>query len=205
MSKSAREAVPITQDALSPEPARPRLATVDLSNDVLPLSSERLFLRALNQNDAPRIALLADEVRIAHNLGPGFPSPYRLADAEAFLADPHGLGIELRDTGELIGVIGPGPQPEFAGVLTLGYWLGVDYWGQGLASEALELLTNELRRQGTYRRLEASVYSWNPASARVLEKAGYQLEGRRVQRVQVGEQIGDELLFGLVLQAQPAT
>lgn len=172
---------------------------MELGGAELPLLSDRLRLRKLVAADAAPIAALADDPRIAANLSPGFPSPYRLSDAESFLAGrPNVLAIELRDRSELIGVIGQGPQTEFAGVLNLGYWLGVAYWGQGLASEALQRLTTELRRQEIYRRLEASVYSWNPASVRVLEKAGFRPEGRRVDRALVAGQVGDELLFGLV-------
>lgn len=173
---------------------------MDLQVGTLPLLTSRLRLRPLHEGDAGRIAELANDPQIATNLSATFPSPYRLEDAISFLAaDPNALGIELRDTVELIGVIGQGPEVEFPGVLGLGYWLGTRYWGQGLATEALLELIEQLRTNGTYRRLEASVYSWNPASARVLEKAGFQLEGRRRDRAEIAGLIGDELVFGLVL------
>ena len=47
-------------------------------------------------------------------------------------------------------------------------------------------------------RLEAGVFSWNPASARVLEKCGYTLEGRARAALIKDGRVGDRLLYGLI-------
>lgn len=165
-----------------------------------PLATARLVLRDLTTADAPRIAALADDVRIARNLGPAFPVPYTLADAEAFLSTrPASLGVTLRD-GEaqrLIGVIGEATAPaETPGVLRFGYWFGVDYWGKGYATEAVRRYVAAVEALPTRRRIEASVFSWNPASARVLEKAGFELEARLKDQVSIRGETCDELVFG---------
>jgi len=62
----------------------------------------------------------------------------------------------------------------------LGYWLAEPYWGKGIMSNAVrEFSTFALKNFGLIR-LHAEPYAFNLASARVLEKAGYVLEGRQV-------------------------
>lgn len=91
----------------------------------LPIATERLILRERAGTDARALARLANDGRISRNLGPMFPYPYTLADAEAFLAMPADtFAIQLASgTGELIGMIGSiGPAARF-GVVRFGYWL----------------------------------------------------------------------------------
>ena len=80
----------------------------------------------------------------------------------------------------------------------VGYWLGEPFWGRGIASEALRAITEYAFSTFDVCRLEAGVYGWNPASARVLEKAGYTLEGRARQAVIKDGHLTDRLLYGLV-------
>lgn len=80
--------------------------------------------------------------------------------------------IELN--GELVGGVGIRPrQGEAAGVADFGYWLGRDYWGRGLATEASRVLANHAFGRRGLRRLEAHVFAPNLASVRVLEKCGF--------------------------------
>jgi RimJ/RimL family protein N-acetyltransferase len=65
----------------------------------------------------------------------------------------------------------------------VGYWVGRDFWGQGIASRALELFLKEV----TIRPLHAYVATSNSASLRVLQKCGFV-----VQRVEVSP--GDDRL-----------
>lgn len=58
----------------------------------------------------------------------------------------------------------------------LGYWLGRAYWGRGIASEAVKLLSAYALRERGLRRLEAYVFAPNVVSARVLEKCGFTRE-----------------------------
>ena len=55
----------------------------------------------------------------------------------------------------------------------VGYWLGEDYWGRGITSEAVALLVDYVFRETGIIRLFASVYEYNPASMKVLEKVGF--------------------------------
>ena len=54
----------------------------------------------------------------------------------------------------------------------LGYWIGREFWGRGVASQALALLMDEM----STRPLHAHVVKHNVGSIRVLEKCGFRLD-----------------------------
>jgi [ribosomal protein S5]-alanine N-acetyltransferase len=133
-----------------------------------------------------------------------FPHPYTQADAEAWVAlasaddPPKHFVIEDAD-GAFAGAVGIMPQGgEHAGCAIFGYWLGRCFWGRGLATDAARTLAAyALSGARGLRRLEATVFAPNSASARVLEKAGFHLEGRRrAVYVQRDGSVCDGLLYG---------
>lgn len=136
----------------------------------------RLLLRPGFPEDAPALAAaLADEA-IARNLA-SVPWPYRVRDAEAFLASPRDpilpslLVFERTETSpQLVGACGLGRRPS--GNVEMGYWIARSQWGRGFATEACEALIDMARMLGLAQ-LEGSHFTDNPASARVLEKLGF--------------------------------
>ena len=84
----------------------------------------------------------------------------------------------------------------------IGYWLGEPFWGRGIATTALKETTAYAFAHFEIERLQAHVFEWNPASARVLEKAGYTLEGRQRRHVFKDGRIGDALLYARLRAAQ---
>jgi RimJ/RimL family protein N-acetyltransferase len=154
------------------------------------LETERLVLRAPRLEDMERIAMLANERRIAENTA-SIPHPYTLKDAEAFLAGANRSDAEttfattLAD-GTLIGACGlelregpgaAGTTPE------LGIWLGVPYWGRGFATEAVRALIDHAFEDLELEALQAGARVTNPASRRVLEKCGFQWTGVGLYRI----------------------
>ena len=112
-----------------------------------------------------------------------FPHPYTIGDAEQWVAhavtQTAGTYLVIEVDGALAGGLGIEPlDSEREGVAMFGYWLGRSYWGRGIATEAAALLADYALTEGGLRRLEASVFVQNLASARVLEKCGFALEGR---------------------------
>ena len=140
------------------------------------LETARLKLRAPRCEDAKAIAALANELRVAVNTA-RIPHPYRLADAEDFIAaansrDGEASFIVMRD-GRLIGGCGIDPREEGP---ELGYWFGVPFWGRGYATEAARaLLRHAFETLGCHRVL-ATCQPENPASWRVMEKLGMRRE-----------------------------
>ena len=161
-------------------------------------------LRAFRISDAPALALHANNRKIWRNLRNLLPRPYTLGSAEAWIeqmsvSDPlrHGFVIDI--DGALAGAMGYTLEDDVhTGDATIGYWLGEPYWGRGIATEAVRLLTDHAFRTHKLRRAEARVYAWNPASVRVLEKAGYVLEGRLRNAVEKDGEVTDELVYGYV-------
>ena len=140
----------------------------------------RLLLRPGFPEDAPALATAMSDAAIARNLAV-VPWPYSLRDAEAFLASPRdpilpSLLIFERGAGapQLVGSCGLGRRPS--GAVEMGYWIARSLWGRGLATEACTALIDIARTLGLAR-LEASHFVDNPASARVLEKLGFESTG----------------------------
>lgn len=86
--------------------------------------------------------------------------------------------IRKRDTDEAIGAIGMLVRYGWESHKDeIGYWLSESYWGRGWVTDAVKTLVNYAFEQRGLIRVEARVFSFNKASAKVLEKAGFDLEG----------------------------
>lgn len=84
--------------------------------------------------------------------------------------------IEYR--GEFVGGIGITPQTGWKSHLAeIGFWVGEEYWGKGITSEALRTMSDLVFSTMKYKKLFAPVLGPNKASIRVLEKCEYNLEG----------------------------
>jgi len=129
--------------------------------------------------------------------------PYTDADARNYLESVVGIRPETSFTIEVdeeaIGGIGFTVQPDVAHrSAEIGYWLGEKFWGRGIATEALKAVTEYAFANYDLCRLYAHVFDWNPASARVLEKAGYRFEGRLKKSVTKNGQTIDQLIYAMV-------
>jgi RimJ/RimL family protein N-acetyltransferase len=147
------------------------------------IAAERLTLRAPRRDDAKAMAQLANDRRIAENTT-RIPHPYRLADAEAFIAQANKegeLAFLITREDEPIGACGlvqlDGPAPD------LGYWIGAPYWGNGYATEAARALIDYAFAELGHEALQAGARVTNPASRRVLEKCGFQWTGVGLYRI----------------------
>ncbi|HYD86287.1 MAG TPA: GNAT family N-acetyltransferase [Vitreimonas sp.] len=145
--------------------------------DVRTIETERLALRGLRMSDAPRVAELCGDPGVARMILRA-PLPYLPVAAEGWimtlaarkpLAEEFVFAVERG--GEMIGCIGAHKSGE---AFEVGYWFGRAYWGRGFASETLAGFMAGARSLG---RLEAGHFVDNPASGRVLEKAGFVYTG----------------------------
>jgi len=76
--------------------------------------------------------------------------------------------------------------------------VGEPFWGRGIATRAVRALTEWVFATTPVVRIYAHVFEWNPASARVLEKVGFELEGRMRRSVMKEGKIIDQLMYALV-------
>jgi len=118
-------------------------------------------------------------------------------DREAFdahwrrlLADDSLVKRTIVDAGAVAGNIGCWEQD---GRLLVGYWVGREFWGRGLATAALAQLVAEIRE----RPLHAWVVSSNVGSIRVLEKCGFVEVERHAERNEDSAELIEEILYRL--------
>jgi RimJ/RimL family protein N-acetyltransferase len=166
------------------------------------VNGELCRLRPYRSGDASAICAVADDFEVVRWMTRRFPHPYALRDAEEWIAFAMAdarkqiLAIEVDDA--IAGGIAVVPlEGERTGTALFGYWLGRAYWGRGIATEAARMLSDFALQSGDLRRLEATVFAPNVASAKVLEKCGFTLEGRSAQLYlnRCGT-VCDGLLFG---------
>ena len=160
-----------------------------------------------DRTHAPAIQRLADYPEIA-TMTP-IPHPYPPGEAVRFIeryvlpgrADGTYFGFVMVDADQVVGHIGLKHMDRERGEAEVGYWVGRPYWGRGYASRAVrEIVTFAFEELGL-RRLYAHVLAHNPASGRVLEKAGFERVDLPPEAIPdacaaKGETLGYELVAG---------
>lgn len=134
-------------------------------------------LRQFRSEDARRVCRLAGDWAVATTTAL-IPHPYPEAAAVDWIASHDSLRREgksypyavVRDDGHLIGCISFQPDPS--NLDSIGYWVGVPYWGQGYASAAAGALLEVAFLHCARDSLSATHLKSNPASGRVLQKCG---------------------------------
>ena len=162
----------------------------------LTLSTVRSWL----ESDVPALARHANNRNVSIHLRDRFPFPYEIEHARKFLDwlmeqdRPTVWAIEV--AGEACGGIGIDQKTDVERISAeIGYWIGESCWNRGIVTEALKAVTAEVFRQFDVRRLYALPFADNPASIRVLEKAGYVVEGRLRQSAIKDGKVRDQLLY----------
>ena len=150
--------------------------------DVIQIETKRLKLRSLRMSDAARVAQLCGDPGVATMIA-RTPLPYLEIAAEGWImtlnakraGDEFVFAAELPGDG-LIGVVGAHQHGAFDSNdgFEIGYWFGRPYWGKGFASETLTGFLLEAKKLG---QLLAGHFVDNPASGRVLQKAGFAYTG----------------------------
>ncbi len=160
-------------------------------------------VRSLRPNDAYSLARYANNRNVSRNLRDAFPYPYTTLDAQEWLARALERWPEsnwaIASPDLLIGGIGlTFGSDVHRRSAEIGYWLGEPLWGRGIATAAVIAVTEYAFAQHDLVRLHAGVFEWNPASARVLEKAGYVFEGRLRKSVTKDGETIDQLLYARI-------
>jgi len=161
------------------------------------------MIRNWQKEDAPSLTKYANNKKIWQNLRDAFPHPYYLEDAEKFIAmtlqqKPTTVFAIASATEEAIGGIGLTIGTDVHRYTAeLGYWLAEPFWGKGIMTEAIKQFTTYAFENFKLHRIYAEMYTSNLASARVLEKAGYKLEGKLRASAFKDGVILDQLLYAI--------
>ncbi|QJX47776.1 GNAT family N-acetyltransferase [Hymenobacter taeanensis] len=159
-------------------------------------------LRAWSPDDLPSLVRNANNPAIAGFMNDQFPHPYTKETGRNFIAmasqeSPlHIFAIEVE--GEAVGGIGIHPRTNIERKnAEMGYWLGEPFWGRGIITEAVKQLVAYGFQTFDINRIFARPFGTNLASQRVLEKAGFKLEGRFEKTfIKNGEYL-DELVYAV--------
>ncbi len=171
------------------------------------LRTERLHLRPYRMEDAPAVQHLAGHRQVFETTL-RIPHPYELSMAEEWLAthpEQYAQGksaqfaICLRDGQQLIGAIGLEFHSEYPRA-ELGYWVGVEFWGQGYCTEAARAVLEYGFAQRGLRRIYATHFGTNPASGRVMQKVGMSHEGTLRQHLVKEGRFEDLAYYGILAE-----
>lgn len=177
--------------------------TDPLLTPTLQLPQPGVLLRPWSFADAPALVKYANDPRIAENLRDTFPYPYTQQDAEFYLClmadQQRDLHLAFEVGGEAVGSIGVHFKTDVRRrSAEIGYWLGQPYWGHGLATAAVQQVSEYVFANFDVCRLYAVVFETNLGSARVLEKAGYELEAVLRKSVVKNNQTLDSRLYATI-------
>jgi ribosomal-protein-alanine N-acetyltransferase len=177
-------------------------------NPLPTLETERLILRSLTVHDAPAVHRLAGRREIADTTS-SIPHPYTEDQARQWIervADLIAKGkaavFAIQDKREdvLVGAIGLREIDTEHSLAELGYWVAVECWGRGYATEAAWAVVNFGFEQLGLNRIYAHHMARNPSSGRVLAKLGMRHEGLLRQRLKKWGVFEDVVLMAVLRQ-----
>lgn len=169
------------------------------------LTLTRCQVRSWRADDLASLVAHADNRRIWINLRDRFPHPYTMRAGREFLrlmqAQRPETAFAIAVDGSAVGGIGFVMLADIERVSAeIGYWLGEPFWGRGIATEAVIATTRYAIETFGLTRVFAVPLASNLASCRVLEKAGYTLEGRLRRSAIKDGRIVDQLQYAFIAE-----
>ena len=168
------------------------------------LTSGEIKLREFKKSDCKRLTELANNENISRNLRDGFPHPYTIEHAEEFIQkfmdqDPVTFfAIEYK--GEYVGNISLSKGKDvYRKSAEIGYFIGEEYWNKGIATVAVNLISEYGFKNLDIVRIHTGVYEHNTASQRVLLKCGFVYEGVFKKAVFKQEKFWNEARFAKIV------
>lgn len=141
-------------------------------------------IRKWKLSDAKDLASVISNKKIQDNLRDGLPYPYTEQDATDYISamlsedENKTLAFAITIDNKAIGSIGAFRQKNIhRHTAEIGYYIAEEYWGKGLMTEAVKQICSYIFDKSNIVRIYAEPFSYNKASCRVLEKAGFLYEG----------------------------
>ena len=164
----------------------------------------RVRLRKWEEEDILDLVKVANNHNVARYLRDSFPYPYRLEHGEYFLSICKNAdrskevllaidveGVAVGNIGLTIG------EDVHRNTAEIGYWLGEPYWNKGIATKAVALMLQIAFEEYKLHRVYATFIETNMASGRVLEKNGFQYEGRLHKSITKEGEVYDSILYAI--------
>jgi RimJ/RimL family protein N-acetyltransferase len=165
------------------------------------LAPGEVMLRPWAADDAAALVRLGNDREIWLNLRDRFPHPFTIPAADLWLADRIAEPLPATSfavlwRGELAGGIRLNRREDVHRICAdLTFWVGRPFWGRGIATAAVRQAAAYAFDRLGLERVQAFVFDWNPASVRVLENAGFTLEGRLRRYVLKDGRYGDAFVY----------
>lgn len=162
-------------------------------------------LRKWRLADAAELAAALDNKKVQDRLRDGLPYPYTARDGADYIStmlaadenDTFAFAVTVDD--RVVGSVGAFRQSNIhCRSAELGYYLAEDCWGRGIMTDAVRRLCAHVFSTTDVLRIYAVVFADNPASCRVLEKAGFQCEGTLRRSAVKNGRILDLRLYALL-------
>ncbi len=159
-----------------------------------------ISLRPWIENDASELSAYFNNIKIWNNLRDYIPHPYSLDDAERFIGNQAEIvpvqNFAILDENEIVGGIGIALQTDIYRMnAELSYWVAEPFWGKGIATIAVGLMTQYVFETYAINRIVAEVFENNKASNRVLEKNGFNLECVRRRGILKNDLLMDDYVW----------
>lgn len=162
-------------------------------------------LRPWRTDDLASLVRHANDEAVSRCLRDRFPYPYTEDDGRAWLdfaAGGHEPSWAIEVGGAAAGGIGLRPGEDvYRHSAELGYWLGSTYWNRGIMTAAVGRFVEQAMTALWLHRVFAHAYANNPASARVLEKCGFEREGVLRDAVLKRGELIDAVIYAHVRRA----
>ena len=162
-------------------------------------------IRKWRLSDAADLASAVSNKKVQDNLRDGLPYPYTEADGEEYIkamlaADANetfAFAVTVDD--KAIGSISVFRQGNIhRQTAELGYYIAEEYWAKGIMTDAVKQICAYVFENSDIIRIYAEPFAHNKASCRVLEKAGFQLEGTLKSNAVKNGKIVDMNMYALV-------
>ena len=162
-------------------------------------------IRVWEMEDASDLVYALNNKKIQDNLRDGIPYPYTVADAEAFIASMLKAEKDSRYAwaitadNKAVGSIGVFRKDNIhKRTAEIGYYVAEPWWGKGIGTTAVKKACGYIVKNTDILRIFAEPFAYNTASCRVLEKAGFTLEGTLRKNAVKNGKILDMKLYALV-------